>query len=157
MPSVIGLLEAREKEARLRAALDEAERGLQRLVDARVTVTEVLIGESAVAPKSALKGPVAGSTVPHRIEGMAVSVLAVHYQHIVGLLESAAGREGMRCQQLAAALGLEVVPAKVEGCGRRRNVWRSGAGSVRCDRECSPPWSRPVEPCRASAGRGGRS
>ncbi|MEU6258613.1 hypothetical protein [Streptomyces sp. NPDC047043] len=74
MPSVIGLLEAREKEtreevARLRAALEEAERALQRLVDARVTVTEVLTGEPAVAPKSALKGPVAGSTVPHRVSG----------------------------------------------------------------------------------------
>ncbi|GAA5060806.1 hypothetical protein GCM10023336_37680 [Streptomyces similanensis] len=47
MPSVIGLLEARrkgirEEVARLRAALDEAERALQRLVDTRVMVTEVL-------------------------------------------------------------------------------------------------------------------
>ncbi|MEV6029435.1 hypothetical protein [Streptomyces sp. NPDC052036] len=120
MPSVIGLLEGREKEireevARLRAALEEAERALQRLVDARVTVTEVLSGEPDVAPKSALKRAVAGSTVPHRTAGMAASVLAVDYQYIVGLLESDAGREGMRCQQLAAALGLEVVPAKVEG------------------------------------------
>ncbi|WP_328457558.1 hypothetical protein [Streptomyces sp. NBC_00386] len=31
------------------------------------------------------------------------------------MLRSEAAREGMRCQQLAAALGLEVVPAKVEG------------------------------------------
>ncbi|MGX1541189.1 hypothetical protein [Streptomyces adustus] len=46
---------------------------------------------------------------------MTASVLAVDYQHIVGLLESDVGREGMRSQQLAAALGLQVVPAKVEG------------------------------------------
>ncbi|MFD4612721.1 hypothetical protein ACFWOT_32525 [Streptomyces sp. NPDC058440] len=84
MPSVLGLLEAREKKvrediARLReeaervqAALGEAERALDRLVNARVTV-------------------------------------------IVSVLESEAGREGLRCQQLARALGLEVVPAKVEG------------------------------------------
>ncbi|MFF4550589.1 hypothetical protein [Streptomyces sp. NPDC001435] len=122
MPSVIGLLEAREREireevARLRAALDEAERALQRLVDARVTVTEVLTEEPAVASDSPLKGAVAGSTVPHRTEGMAASVLAVDYQHIVGLLESDAGREGMRCQQLAAALGLKVVPSRWAGQG----------------------------------------
>lgn len=120
MPSVIGLLEAREKGireevARLRAALDDAELALQCLVDARVTVTEVLTGKPAVAPESVLKGTGAGSTVPHRTEAMTASVLAVDYQHIVELLESDAGREGMRCRQLAAAIGLEVVPAKVEG------------------------------------------
>ncbi|MCX5434528.1 hypothetical protein OHU11_40690 (plasmid) [Streptomyces sp. NBC_00257] len=119
MPSVIGLLEAREKEireevARLRDVLDEAERALQRLVDARVTVTEVLAGEPAVASASLPQRAVAGSTVPHRTGGMTASALAADYQRIVGLLESA-GREGMRCQQLAAALGLQVVPAKVEG------------------------------------------
>ncbi|MDT0615875.1 hypothetical protein RM812_37720, partial [Streptomyces sp. DSM 40712] len=89
MPSVIGLLEAREKGireevARLRAALDEAERALQRLVDARVTVTEVLAEEPAVVPESLPQRAVAGSTVPHRTEGMTASVLAVDYQHIVG-------------------------------------------------------------------------
>ncbi|GAA5060791.1 hypothetical protein [Streptomyces similanensis] len=55
MPSVIGLLEARrkgirEEVARLRAALDEAERALQRLVDTRVMVTEVLTVVPAPAP-----------------------------------------------------------------------------------------------------------
>ncbi|MFF1918942.1 hypothetical protein ACFVYE_47215, partial [Streptomyces sp. NPDC058239] len=34
---------------------------------------------------------------------------------IMSVLESEAGREGMRCQQLAVALSLEAVPAKVEG------------------------------------------
>ncbi|GAA5060796.1 hypothetical protein GCM10023336_37660 [Streptomyces similanensis] len=53
--------------------------------------------------------------MPYRTGGMAVSVRAVDYQHIVELLESDVGRKGMRCQQLAAALGLRVVPAKVEG------------------------------------------
>ncbi|WP_150135861.1 hypothetical protein [Streptomyces hyaluromycini] len=126
MPSVLGLLEAREKRvreeiARLReeaervqAALSGAEAALQRLVDARATVAEVLAG-----PPSAVVEPVqsavTGSPVPRRAEGMAASVLAPDYRRIVSVLESEAGREGMRCRQLAAALGLEVVPAKVEG------------------------------------------
>ncbi|MFF4748000.1 hypothetical protein [Streptomyces sp. NPDC001268] len=46
---------------------------------------------------------------------MPASVLPADYQRIMSVLESAAGQEGMRCQQLAAALGLPVVPAKVEG------------------------------------------
>ncbi|MET9388207.1 hypothetical protein ABZY09_46385 [Streptomyces sp. NPDC002928] len=88
--SVLGLLKAREKKVReevaglreeaerVQAALGEAERALQRLVDARVTVTEVL-----TEPPLAAAGPapraVAGSLVPHRIEGMAASVLAPDY------------------------------------------------------------------------------
>jgi hypothetical protein len=46
---------------------------------------------------------------------MTASVLPADYQRIISVLESAAGREGMRCRQLAAALGLQAVPAKVEG------------------------------------------
>ncbi|GGL15564.1 hypothetical protein [Streptomyces flaveus] len=126
MPSVLGLLEAREKKvreevARLReeaervqAALGEAERALQRLADARVTVAEVLAGPPSVAVEP-VGSTVAGSVVPRRAEGMAVSVLPADYQRIMSVLESDAGREGMRCQQLAAALGLQAVPAKVEG------------------------------------------
>ncbi|MFD7137848.1 hypothetical protein [Streptomyces sp. NPDC059894] len=119
MPSVLGLLEAREKKAReevarLRAALGDAERALQRLADARVTVAEVL-----AEPLSAVVGPVgstvAGAVVPRRAEGMTASVLPADYQRIMSVLESAAGGEGMRCQQMAAALGLQAVPAKVEG------------------------------------------
>ncbi|MET7893539.1 hypothetical protein [Streptomyces mirabilis] len=126
MASVLGLLEAQEKRvreeiARLReeaelvqAALGEAERGLQRLVDARVTVAEVLAGPPSVVAEPQ-RGSMAGSAVPHRTDDMAASVLAPDYQRIVSVLDSEAGREGMRCQQLAVALRLEVVPAKVEG------------------------------------------
>ncbi|MFD4529270.1 hypothetical protein ACFWP7_36230 [Streptomyces sp. NPDC058470] len=60
-------------------------------------------------------GAVAGSVVPERAEGVAASALAPEYQRIVSVLESEVGREGMRCQQLTVALGLEAVPAKVEG------------------------------------------
>jgi len=126
VPSVLGLLEAQEKKvgeevARLQeeaegvqAALGEAERALQRLVDARATVAEVLAEPPSVV-EELHQGSVAGSVVPHRTDGVTVSVLAPDYQRIVSVLESEAGREGMRCQQLARALGLQVVPAKVEG------------------------------------------
>jgi hypothetical protein len=142
--SVLGLLEAREKMVReeitrlreeaerVQAALGEAERELQRLVDARVTVTEVLAG-----PPSTVAEPtgsaVAGSTVPRRETGMAAAALAPDYQRILSVLESEAGREGMRCQQLAVALGLEAVPAKVEGLRSKakRLVERGWALQVR--------------------------
>lgn len=144
MPSVLGLLEAREKRvreeiARLReeaervqATLSDAERALQRLVDARVTVVEVL-GEPPSAVAEPAQSAVAGSPVPLRAGDMAASVLAPDYQRIVAVLESQAGREGMRCQQLAVALGLEVVPAKVEGLRSKakRLVERGWALQVR--------------------------
>lgn len=125
MPSVLGLLEAREKRVReeiaglreeaerVQAALVEAERALQRLVDARATVAEVL-AEPSSAVAEPTRGAMTGSPVPHRCEGMPASVLAADCQRIVSVLESA-GQQGMRCQQLAVALGLQAVPAKVEG------------------------------------------
>ncbi|MFD9602688.1 hypothetical protein [Streptomyces sp. NPDC059970] len=137
MPSVLGLLEAREKRVReeiaqlreeaerAQAALGDAERALQRLVDARVTVAEVLAGpHSAVAEPT--QSAVARSLVPQRAEGMAVSVLTADYQRILSVLESEAGREGMRCQQLAVALGMEAVPAKVEGLRSKAKRCRVG-------------------------------
>ncbi|HKO83290.1 MAG TPA: hypothetical protein VJ140_01765, partial [Actinomycetota bacterium] len=65
--------------------------------------------------------------------GMAVTTLAPDYQRILSVLESEAGREGMRCQQLAVALGLEAVPAKVEGLRSKakRLVERGWALQVR--------------------------
>ncbi|MFF3127956.1 hypothetical protein ACFVRD_37985 [Streptomyces sp. NPDC057908] len=144
MPSVLGLLEAREKKvreevARLReeaervqTALGEAERALQRLVDARETVAEVLAG-----PPSAVAEPVgssvAGSVVPRRAEGVTASVLSPDYRRIMSVLESEAGREGMRCQQLAVTMGLQAVPAKVEGLRSKakRLVERGWALQVR--------------------------
>jgi hypothetical protein len=91
MPSVLDLLEAREKKmredvARLRqeaervqAALGEVERALQRPVDARGPVAEVLTEPTSPAAGPAPR-PVAGSVVPYRIEGMAASVLALDCQ-----------------------------------------------------------------------------
>lgn len=72
MASVFGLLEAREKRGReeitrlrVQAALNEAERELQRLVDARVTVTEVLAG-LPLAFMELVESTVTGATVPRR-------------------------------------------------------------------------------------------
>ncbi|AVV45185.1 hypothetical protein C6376_31205 [Streptomyces sp. P3] len=105
----------REEAERVQAALGEVERVLQRLADARMTVAEVLTEpKSAVVASAGITGA-AGAVVPRRAEGMTASVLPGDYQRIISVLESAAGREGMRCQQLAAALGLQAVPAKVEG------------------------------------------
>ncbi|CCK24442.1 hypothetical protein BN159_0063 [Streptomyces davaonensis JCM 4913] len=67
---------------------------------------------------------------------MAATALAPDYQRILSVLESEAGREGMRCQQLAVALGLEAVPAKVEGLrskAKRLVEWGVGsAGAAGC-------------------------
>ncbi|MFF4503721.1 hypothetical protein [Streptomyces sp. NPDC001401] len=126
MASVLGLLEAREKRfreeiarlqeeaQRVQAVLGEAERELQRLADARVTVTEVPAGPPSMVTEPT-GSAVTGSTVPRRETGMAATALAPDYQRILSVLESEAGREGMRCRQLAVALGLEAIPAKVEG------------------------------------------
>ncbi|WP_461070433.1 hypothetical protein [Streptomyces pseudoechinosporeus] len=144
MPSVLGLLEAREKKVReevawlreeaerVRGALAEAESRLARLADARMTVAEVL-AEPPSAVAEPVASAVAGSVVPRRVGGMAASALPADYQRIMSVLESEAGREGMRCQQLAATLGLQAVPAKVEGLRSKakRLVERGWALQVR--------------------------
>ncbi|MGW1138935.1 hypothetical protein [Streptomyces zhihengii] len=127
MPSVMGLLEERERDARrrvevLQAELREAEAAWQRFVIARETVGEVLAepdrgrdalpalsaGEQAVQARTA----VPGSVVPHWQEGLAPTVLAPDYRRIMHVL---ADGDTLDCRQLAVALGLERVPAKVEG------------------------------------------
>ncbi|MGC9544817.1 hypothetical protein [Streptomyces sp. UG1] len=64
---------------------------------------------------------------------MTVTVLPPDYQRIMSVLESDAAQEGMRCQQLAAALGLQAIPAKVEGVRSKakRLVERGWALQVR--------------------------
>jgi hypothetical protein len=96
------------------------------LVIARETVGQVL-GEPRVNGKAsvtaadvrpvAIAGAVPGSVVPVWRNGLDASVLAPDYQRIMEALDGR-GRSGgnvMDCRQLAAALGLEPVPAKVEG------------------------------------------
>ncbi|QLH19465.1 hypothetical protein [Streptomyces sp. Rer75] len=132
MPSVMGLLEERERAARervevLQAELQEAEAVWQRFVIARETVGEVLAEPrgGADAPSAAVAGgesvqvtaAVPGSVVPHWREGLAPTVLAPDYQRIMDVLADGGGtgRGAMDCRQLAVSLGLEPVPAKVEG------------------------------------------
>jgi hypothetical protein len=88
MPSVLCLLEAREKKvraevARLReeaeritTALCAAEAQLERLGQARETVTEVLAEPDAGTAGQVEAAAVMGSTVPHRVEGVGAQVLA---------------------------------------------------------------------------------
>ncbi|MBH1939014.1 hypothetical protein I5Q34_32955 [Streptomyces sp. AV19] len=131
MPSVLGLLEAREKKvraevARLReeaeritAALSAAEVQLERLGQARETVTEVLAEPDVGAPGRAQAAAVTGSTVPHRVEGVSAEVLAPEYQRILSLLAAPEGGGGMRAKQITLALGGKAVPARVEGVRSR--------------------------------------
>ncbi|MFD3941001.1 hypothetical protein ACFWSF_40040 [Streptomyces sp. NPDC058611] len=128
MRSVMGLLEERERAARqrvevLQAELQEAEAAWERFVIARQTVAEVLaeppVGEEASLAGVAgerparVAGAAPGSAVPAWREGLTLDSLAPDYQRLVEVL--AGSGEEMDCRQLAAALGLEVVAAKVEG------------------------------------------
>ncbi|MCX4834330.1 hypothetical protein OG746_37010 [Streptomyces sp. NBC_01016] len=97
VPSVLGLLEAREKRvreevARLReeaervqTALDAAQAALDRLSAARETVAEV-VAELPAGQGEFVRSAVAGSVVPHRGEGVGAAVLAPEYQQILRLL-----------------------------------------------------------------------
>ncbi|WP_327071959.1 hypothetical protein [Kitasatospora sp. NBC_01302] len=133
MPSMMGLLEERERAARqrveaLQAELIEAEAVCERLVIAREVVGRVLAEPHAgdVPPAAAacvskqpvqVAAAVPGSVVPVWHEGLDVGVLALDYRRIMDILAGGSGPGGqaMNCRQLAVALGLEAVPAKVEG------------------------------------------
>uniref|UniRef100_A0AAU2UVW4 GntR family transcriptional regulator n=1 Tax=Streptomyces sp. NBC_00003 TaxID=2903608 RepID=A0AAU2UVW4_9ACTN len=61
--------------------------------------------------------PVAGSIVPRWRQGATAEALAPDYRRIVELLEGELpdGGEGLMARELTARLGLELVPAKIEG------------------------------------------
>ncbi|MCX4869583.1 MULTISPECIES: hypothetical protein [Streptomyces] len=126
------MLEERERAARqrveaLQAELREAEAVWERFVIARETVGEVLAEPRAgeEVPPAVVAGErpaqvtaaVPGSVVPRWQEGLAPTVLAPAHQRIMDVLAGGSGTRGkaMHCRQLAAAVGLEPVPAKVEG------------------------------------------
>lgn len=132
MPSVVGLLEERERAARqrvgaLQAELREAEAVWERFVIARETVGVVLAeargGDEVLSVVVAVDRPVRtaaagpGSAVPVWRDGLDVGVLALDYRRLVDVLAggSGSGGETMCCRQLAVSLGLEAVPAKVGG------------------------------------------
>ncbi|MFJ2194209.1 hypothetical protein ACIOJE_40820, partial [Kitasatospora sp. NPDC087861] len=109
------------------SSVAEAEAVWERFVIARATVAEVLAepcGGKAVPPVVVAGGrparvaaAVPGSVVPQWREGLDAGVLAPDYQRLMGALAGGDGScgEAMDVRQLAAALGLEPVPAKVEG------------------------------------------
>ncbi|WP_241911126.1 hypothetical protein [Streptomyces sp. DH-12] len=109
MPSVLGLLEERERAARqrveaLQAELREAEAVWERFVIARETVGEVLAGSgggrdappavSADERPAQARTAVPGSVVPHWQEGLAPTVLAPDYQRIIDALADGSGMRG---------------------------------------------------------------
>lgn len=127
MPSVMGLLEDRERTARqrmeiLKAELREAEAAWQRLVIARETVGQIpaetreheeASGAQTDECPEPVVGAAPGSVVPVWREGLDPAVLTPDYRRIMGIV--ADGGAPVDCRQLAAALDLEPVPAKVEG------------------------------------------
>ncbi|WP_407991964.1 hypothetical protein [Kitasatospora sp. CMC57] len=131
MPSMMGLLEERERAARqrveaLEVELRAAEAVLERFVTARETVGQVLAEprereEAPGAPSDGwpvpIAGAVPGSVVPVWRDGLDPAVLAPNYQRIMEMLAGRSRSDGgaMDCRQLAAGLGLEAVAAKVEG------------------------------------------
>ncbi|MFE6665907.1 hypothetical protein ACFVFH_20410 [Streptomyces sp. NPDC057697] len=122
----MGLLEERERAARqrvegLQAELRDAEAAWERFVIARETVSQVLAepDEGVQAPVAGAEravpaaGAVPGSVVPVWRAGLDATILAPDYRRIMDIV---AGRgEAVDCRQLASALGLEPLPAKVEG------------------------------------------
>ncbi|MEV5020215.1 hypothetical protein ACIGW1_37335 [Streptomyces sp. NPDC053780] len=137
MASVLGMLEERETEARVRVdglreevarlagVLEAAEIELDRRVIAREELVEALAASAAEttavteAEAEAVSSPasVPGSIVPMWREGLPVTVLAPDYQRILGVLEErrTAGQGPLKAREITARLGLETSSAKVEG------------------------------------------
>lgn len=139
----MGLLEERETAARVRveelqaeadrvlAELREAETVLERRVIAQAELAEALAAPGAVievpvdapqnvtakAPATKGRAPVAGSIVSRWREGATTGALAPDYRRIVELLEGGLpdGKEGLMAKEMTDRLGLELVPAKIEG------------------------------------------
>ncbi|MER5362385.1 hypothetical protein [Streptomyces sp. NPDC002785] len=133
----MGLLEEREVAVRQRvellrdeldrlvAELEEAEAAQDRLVIAKETVSQVLsesrepkdVEVSGDAQPIVPKPAAPRSVVPVRREGLDVTVLSPDYQRIMHVLadRERSGEGSAICRQLADALDLELVPAKIEG------------------------------------------
>lgn len=143
MPSVVGLLEQRELGARRRVdelreeadriqvELAVAEREWKEWAIARSKVGEVLAPEQdhtqveQEVPTAEGRGGTAPqvpeaakpkSQVPMWREGLDWSVLSVDYQRILKVAadRTRLGQGPLTCQEMAAAFGMDVVPARVE-------------------------------------------
>jgi hypothetical protein len=124
----------REEADRIQAELAVAEREWQEWAIARSKVGEVLAPEKAGQDRARAEGstPAAEgqpgktphlqeaakpkSQVPVWREGLAWSTLSVDYQRILQLGADRArlGQGPLTCQEMAAAFGMDVVPARVE-------------------------------------------
>ncbi|MEU9421979.1 hypothetical protein AB0D87_03755 [Streptomyces sp. NPDC048342] len=141
MPSVVGLLEQhelaarrrvdglREEADRIQAELAAAEQEWREWMIARRRVGDVLTPESGTAAvevaqeqrdtdaQAAVEDAAkAKSQVPVWREGLAWTVLSVDYQRILQVAADRArlGQGPVTCQEMAAAFGMDVVPARVE-------------------------------------------
>ncbi|MFI1106206.1 hypothetical protein [Streptomyces melanogenes] len=146
MTSVMGLLEERETAARVRAEelREESERVLAELAEAEVSA------------------PVAGSVVQPWREGVSTDVLAADYRRIVDLVaDETVDGEGVSAKDLAVRLGLEAVPAKVEGVRSkaRRLAQRGWLEALPTGRFTPRPSTSPARPTAAQVpgGPGGGS
>jgi hypothetical protein len=173
MPSVVGVLERRERVAlrraeelrgeleRLQAALVEADEAARRAVIAREETIEALAEEAEET--GAVGGPVAvpaaGAVgpqveVPLWREGLEVGVLPADCARIVALIQedAAGGGEGVRARAMREHLGWPACDAKEQAARFRakRLVARGGLTEQR------PGLFRPRASCRG-AGRAGRS
>lgn len=142
----------------LQAELQEVEAAWERFVIARQTVAEVLaeppVGEEASLAGVAgerpaqVAGAVPGAMVRAWREGLSLDSLPPDCQRLVEVL--AGSGEEMDCRKLVAALGLEVVAAKVEGV--RSKVKRLAAGldgrGTSGDGRRARRASRRLMPCR---------
>ncbi|MGW3985129.1 hypothetical protein [Streptomyces mirabilis] len=146
MVSVLGRLEERERAARrrveeLQAELEAAQSEWDEWLIARRRVSEVwddggeTAGQDGEAGKTPDGSEVAvsssarpGSVVPPWRQGLSAEMLSPEYQQVMRLLAErrATGGEPLNCREMTALLGLEVVPAKVEGvrCKLKRLVAR---------------------------------
>ncbi|MFJ8391169.1 hypothetical protein ACIQ9Q_43455 [Streptomyces sp. NPDC094438] len=137
MTSVMLLVEEREAAARARAEelrteaervlaeLAEAEAVLERRMIATAELAETLAGRDEMPDEPAapvceatevVTAPVVGSVVPRWHAAATVEALSVDYRRIVELVEAEPGAgEGISAKGLAERLGLEAVPAKIEG------------------------------------------
>ncbi|MFD6321757.1 hypothetical protein ACFWOL_02555 [Streptomyces sp. NPDC058442] len=148
MASVLGRLEERERAARkrveeLQVELEAAQSEWDEWLIARRRVGEVWDGgetagqdgEPARTPEaSEAAAPSAarpGSVVPLWREGLSAEVLAPEYQQVMSLLAERRTTGGLplNCREITCLLGLEVVPAKIEGvrCKLKRLAARGWA------------------------------
>ncbi|MET9915374.1 hypothetical protein ABZZ74_53855 [Streptomyces sp. NPDC006476] len=153
----------REEVARLAGVLEAAEIELDRRVIAREELVEALAASAAEstavteceAEREPAPSPVPGSTVPPRRDGLPVTVLTPDYQRILGVVEEArtAGREPLKAREIALELGLESIPAKVEGVRSkaRRLAERGWLVQEASGAFSAPRWPVPVPDAGPSA------